>query len=66
MRQEELPIIIMKMLTSFVSDRTAQTRINSRIGDKFQIESGVPQGGILSPIKGGGGAASKVKNRMKR
>ena len=48
-RQNELPILIMKMLSSFVSDRTAQIRINSHIGDKFSIKSGVPQGGILSP-----------------
>ena len=49
MRQEELPLLIMKMLSSFVSDRTAQIRINSHIGDTFPLESGVPQGGILSP-----------------
>ena len=49
LRQKELPILIMKMLSSFVSDRTAQIRINSHIGDKFSLKSGVPQGGILSP-----------------
>ena len=32
-----------------MSDRTAQIRIGNHMGNKFNLESGVPQGGILSP-----------------
>ena len=47
--QDELPILIKKILCSFTFNRTAQIRINSIIGPKFQLKSGVPQGSILSP-----------------
>ena len=45
----DLPDIIQKMLCSYVSNRTAQIRIETFVGDKINLESGVPQGGILSP-----------------
>ena len=48
-RTENLPSLIIKILSSYISDRTAQIRINRYIGPKFDIKSGVPQGGILSP-----------------
>ena len=48
-RQEELPQIIKKILSSYVTDRTAQIRLNTYLGEKFSLKSGVPQGGILSP-----------------
>ena len=38
-----------KILASYVTDSTAQIRINTFIGNKFQLGSGAPQGGILSP-----------------
>ena len=37
------------MVMSYVSNRTAQIRIGNHMGNKFNLESGVPQGGILSP-----------------
>ena len=46
---EALPQIIKKTLVSYISNRTAQIRVNNLIGNKFPLESGVPQGGILSP-----------------
>ena len=46
---QELPIIIKKIICSYVTDRTAQIRINNTLGPRFQLKSGVPQGGILSP-----------------
>ena len=45
----ELPLIIQKILCSYVTKRTAQIRIENFIGDKITLESSVPQGGILSP-----------------
>ena len=47
--QNKLPILIKKIICSFTNGRTAQIRINSIIGPKFQLKSGVPQGNILSP-----------------
>ena len=45
----DLPDIIQKIPCSFISNRTAQIRIENFKGDKINLESGVPQGGILSP-----------------
>ena len=45
----ELPLIIQKILCSYVTKRTAQIRIENFIGDKITLESSVPQGGISSP-----------------
>ena len=45
----DLPLIIQKILCSYVTNRTAQIRIENYKGDKINLESGVPQGGILSP-----------------
>ena len=45
----DLPDIIQKILCSFILNRTAQIRIENFKGDKINLESGVPQGGILSP-----------------
>ena len=48
-KQQQMPKLLKKILASYVTDRTAQIRINAYIGTKFKLESGVPQGGILSP-----------------
>lgn len=45
----QLPPIITKILSSYITERTAQIRYKSLLGPKFNIKSGVPQGGILSP-----------------
>ena len=37
----ELPLIIQKILCSYVTKRTAQIRIENFIGDKITLESGV-------------------------
>ena len=47
--QEELPDLLKKIICSFTNGRTAQIRINATIGPIFQLQSGVPQGSILSP-----------------
>ena len=49
LRQNDLPSLMKKIVTSYVSDRTAQIRIGNHLGNRFNLESGVPQGGILSP-----------------
>ena len=45
----DLPLIIQKILCSYVTNHTAQIQIENYKGDKINLESGVPQGGILSP-----------------
>ena len=45
----ELPSIIVKILSSYLKDRTAQIKYKEVLGPRFEIRSGVPQGGILSP-----------------
>ena len=45
----DLPLIIQKILCSYVTKRTVQIRIENFKGDKITLESSVPQGGILLP-----------------
>ena len=46
----ELPIIYEKLLSSYIDNRKVNIRKeNGTYGDTIHIESGVPQGGILSP-----------------
>ena len=49
LNQEELPLLLKKILCSFIKDRTVQIKVNDIIGPKFQLKAGVPQGSILSP-----------------
>ena len=49
LNQEELPLLIKKILCSFTKDRTAQIKVNDIIGPQFQSKAGVPQGSTLSP-----------------
>ena len=45
----QLPEIIVKLLSSFLDNRTASIFINNHKGKEFIIRSGVPQGSALSP-----------------
>ena len=47
--QEHLPTLIKKIICSLMNKRTAQIRMNTIIGPKFQLKSGVPKGSILFP-----------------
>lgn len=44
-----LPDYLIRIITSYLTDRTGQITVNSYLGPKFAIGSGVPQGGCLSP-----------------
>ena len=46
---EDLLTLLKKVICSFITNRTAQIKITSVIGPKFQLKAGVPQGSILSP-----------------
>ncbi|CAJ0590132.1 unnamed protein product [Cylicocyclus nassatus] len=41
---------MLKWLTSYLTERTLSVRVNSAISSIFSATSGVPQGGVLSPI----------------
>lgn len=44
------PIYLIKMIQSFLSDRSLRVSIGKSLSDIFQISAGVPQGAVLSPI----------------
>ena len=44
-----IPAPLLRILSNFLQDRTAQVKLNSKLGDFFKVKSGVPQGDILSP-----------------
>ena len=44
-----LPPTIETLLCDFLDDRTAQIKIKEYIGSPLEIETGVPQGSVLSP-----------------
>lgn len=44
-----LPDPMLRVLSSFLQNRTAQVKINDKLGNIFNLLSGVPQGDILSP-----------------
>ena len=45
----QLPDVLEKILCNFLDQRMAQIRFGNFISGKFPLESGVPQGSILSP-----------------
>ena len=44
-----MPIPLLRTLSNFLQDRTAQVKIHNKLGDVFALKAGVPQGDILSP-----------------
>ena len=42
--------IAVKWFRSFLSDRSQRVRIGEAISNSINLESGVPQGGVLSPV----------------
>ena len=44
-----MPVPLLRILSNFLQDRTAQVKLNNKLGDIFELKSGVPQGDILSP-----------------
>ena len=48
--QLKLPDPLLRIVSNFLHDRTAQIKLNSKLGDVFMLKSGVPQGDILSPL----------------
>lgn len=47
--QLDLPSPLERVLCDFLDDRSAKIQINKTIGPGFNLESGVPQGSVLSP-----------------
>ena len=46
----QLPDPLLRILSNYLQNRTAQVRLNNELGDVFSLETGVPQGDILSPV----------------
>lgn len=45
----DLPAYLFKTITSFISDRTFQVRIDTDLSARHKIKFGVPQGSVLGP-----------------
>ena len=45
-----LPDTLLRLLSGYLQNRTAQIKLNEKLGDVINLMSGVPQGDILSPI----------------
>jgi len=50
MKQRHIPAQIVKLVQSFLSDRTTQLRFNGATSANINIEAGIPPGSPLSPI----------------
>ena len=46
----ELPNKIIRLMSSFISDRTITVKINDEMSDKVKLNAGTPQGPVLSPL----------------
>ena len=45
-----LPDPLLRIVSNFLHDRTAQVKLNNKLGEVFNLRSGVPQGDVLSPL----------------
>ena len=48
--QIELPVKLVRLLSSFLSDRTISVRIAGELSDPVSLQAGTPQGSVLSPL----------------
>ena len=46
----ELPSDILRIISSFLTDRTIQVKIGNTLSEVVQLLAGTPQGSILSPL----------------
>ena len=46
----ELPNKIIRLMSSFISDRTITVKINDEMSDKIKLNAGTPQGSVLRPL----------------
>ena len=46
----ELPNKIIRLMSSFISDRTIAVKINAEMSDKVKLNAGTSQGSVLSPL----------------
>ena len=47
--QMQTPLPLARLIASFLTDRTASIRVGQHIGQPIPLQSGVPQGSVLSP-----------------
>src|SRR5580698_2974818 len=46
----KLPVKLVRLLSSFLTDRTIKVRISHRYSKSVSLEAGTPQGSVLSPL----------------
>ncbi|KXZ75606.1 hypothetical protein TcasGA2_TC035039 [Tribolium castaneum] len=50
LHQTTIPLAMVQMVRSFLDGRRFQVRINNSVSDPQDLEAGVPQGSVLSPL----------------
>jgi exonuclease III len=45
-----LPVKLVRMLSSFLTDRTIRVRVEDELSDIVKLQAGTPQGSVLSPL----------------
>ncbi|EFA12510.2 putative RNA-directed DNA polymerase from transposon X-element-like Protein [Tribolium castaneum] len=50
LHQTGIPLAMVQMIRSFLDGRRFQVRINNSVSDPQDLEAGVPQGSVLSPL----------------
>ena len=45
-----LPDKIVRLMSSFITDRKISVKINNETSDKISLNAGTPQGSVLSPL----------------
>jgi hypothetical protein len=48
--QHHLPVKLIRLLSSFLDDRTIQIRVEGHLSPAVHLEAGTPQGSVLSPL----------------
>ena len=46
----DLPRKIVRLMPSFITNRTISVNINDEASDNVQLKAGTPQGSVLSPL----------------
>lgn len=50
LRKRRIPIFIVDWISSFLTDRTTDLKLGNYISERMEVNTGIPQGSVLSPI----------------
>ena len=48
--QLKLPVKLVRLVSSFLTDRTIKVRVEDKLSHPVTLEAGTPQGSVLSPL----------------